>query len=904
MTTAPATASQLASSYEASVIEPAMAALWDEHQVFRPENNPKLSEDAEAFSLVIPPPNVTGTLHMGHALDSTIQDIIIRWNRMSGKRTLWLPGMDHAGIATQNVVEKQLQAGNIAGYPAGTTRHDVGKERFLELVWQWAKSRQQDIWKQFKRLGISPDWSRQRFTLDEGLCQAVRETFVRLYEAGLIYRGRYIVNWDPVNQSAISDIETEYHDEEGHLWEIAYPLKDESGHLVVATTRPETLYGDVAVAVHPEDERYRHLIGKTVVLPLANREIPIIGDSYVDAEFGTGCLKITPAHDPNDFEVAKRHNLDPLIVLDEEARIKPLDFIPNALHGLDRYEARAKTEALLEERGALVSKKDHAHRVGRAQRSGAVIEPLLSEQWFVKTKPLAEQALKALEAGEIEFIPERWTKDYLRWMTNIQDWCISRQLWWGHPIPAWYHNETKELYVGHEPPQDAENWTAETDVLDTWFSSGLWPFSTMGWPNEQAEDFQRFYPTSTLVTGFDIIFFWVARMTMMGQELTGKSPFKTVYIHGLVRDEKGQKMSKSKGNTVDPVQLIEELGCDGFRFGLMSLITYGAQDIKLAKDKLEQGRLFSNKLWNATRFTLMNLNNGPIAPALDDNLLTTIDRWILGRYEATVQEANEQLATHRFGELTQTLLSFTWYEFCDWYVEAAKAAFKDPSSPRSANTRRLLLTVLDGVLRLLHPVMPHITEALWQALPEKEDVVSICLAAYPTCADSRYHDETLESNVSYVLQVVRALRNLRQQYNVAPNKTVSAILETDNAMERQALQQEEALIRHFIPLEGFTIRATASDEEQAEQMGLNVVGETRVLVPLAGLIDLEQERKRLEKKHQELMKEQQGLYGRLSNSSFLERAPEEVVEKSRLRLNELNQQLKVLEEQIGNLGAA
>jgi valyl-tRNA synthetase len=492
----------LATSYTAANVEPEIYQFWEDNGLFQPENHPQLKEGATPFSLVIPPPNVTGTLHIGHALGNTLQDILVRWHRMQGKPTVWIPGTDHAGIATQNVLEKRLAAGQVEGFPEGTTKQSLGREAFLEQVWLWAKSCQGSIWTQFKKLGISPDWSRERFTLDAGLSKAVRETFVRLYNEGLIYRGRYIVNWDPVAQSAISDIETEYVEQEGFLWQLAYPLKEGSGHLVVATTRPETLYGDVAIAVHPEDERYKHLIGQTVILPLANREIPIVGDSYVDMAFGTGVLKITPAHDPNDFEIGRRHNLTPILVLDEQARLLPLDFIPSTLHGLERFEARKQTEALLEERGILVKKEAHTHRVGIAQRSGAVIEPLLSEQWFVRTKPLAEEALKAHETGEIRFIPERWSKDYLRWMTSIQDWCISRQLWWGHPVPAWYHNETGELYVGHEAPADAENWRPDPDVLDTWFSSGLWPFSTMGWPDTETADFKQFYPTSVLVTGF------------------------------------------------------------------------------------------------------------------------------------------------------------------------------------------------------------------------------------------------------------------------------------------------------------------------------------------------------------------------------------------------------------------
>lgn len=896
-----------ATAFNPHAIEQQWYDFWETNGLFKPEvaleahwaaKNQPVPLQPERFSIVIPPPNVTGTLHMGHALDNTIQDIFIRYHRMLGHETLWMPGTDHAGIATQAVVERKLLAGEIAPYPKGTTKADLGKETFLALVWEWAKQCQTSIFQQFRRLGISPDWSRQRFTLDAGLSDAVQKTFIDLYNQGLIYRGTYIVNWDPSSESAISDIETEYFEEEGHLWHIAYPLTDGTGEIVVATTRPETLYGDVAVAVNPHDATVASLIGKQVCVPLTGRTVPIIADEAVELDFGTGALKITPAHDPNDFAIAQRHGLEPLLIFNTKAELLPLAGIPTALHGVNRWEARTQTEQLLQAEGLLRDKKTHVHRVGKAQRSGEVIEPLLSKQWFVKTKPLAQACLQALEAGELAFVPERWTKDYLRWMTNIQDWCISRQLWWGHQIPAWYHVETKAVYVGAEPPSPQQEWVQDPDVLDTWFSSGLWPFSTMGWPNLTAPDFEKFYPTSLLVTGFDIIFFWVARMTMFGHQLTQQSPFAGVYIHGLVRDEKGQKMSKSKGNTVDPVELIETLGCDGFRFGLTSLLTYGGQDIKLSKEKLEQGKLFANKLWNASRFVMMNLTSGSIAPTLDTALLAPMDSWILSRYEHTVQEANRLLAEHRLGEYTQLLLEFVWYQFCDWYVEYAKHPMRSENTALQANTRRLLYTVLEGSLKLLHPVMPYITEELWQRLPEKQGI-SISVAAFPTVEVPQFYNLTLEADIAYLLDVVRGLRNVRQQYNVPPSKKVVVTAETQNQQEKACLQQNQVALQHFIPMEQLTI--TAQLTESPAGVAANVVGQTQLLVSLAGLIDLDQERQRLNKKREALLKDHQKLSGMMSNAGFLAKAPPAVLAKNQEQLAELTQQLKVLEAQLAGL---
>lgn len=879
--------------YNPKAVEEQVYAEWESKGLFAPEVADK---NAQPYSVVMPPPNVTGVLHMGHALDCTIQDILVRHRRMMGDKALWMPGADHAGIATQSIVERHLKA-------EGKTRYDLGREAFLDRTWDWARQCEGNIHNQFRRLGISPDWERKRFTLDEGCSQAVKKAFVSLYEQGLLYRGEYIVNWDPETQSAISDIETDYTEEESFLWHIAYSVVDSDETLVVATTRPETMYADVAIAVHPDDERYQHLIGQQVALPLTGRTIPVLGDTYVERDFGTGVLKITPAHDPNDFEVGKRHGLTPLLCLDEAGKVMMHDFIPESVRGLDRFEARPVTEALLKESGSLVKKEAHTHRVGRAQRSGAVVEPLLSKQWFVKTKPLAEQCLKALEEGEIRFIPERWTKDYLRWMTNIQDWCISRQLWWGHQIPAWYCQSCGEITVSEGEPSvcshcQSADLKQDPDVLDTWFSSGLWPFSTMGWPDESAADYQAFYPNNVLVTGFDIIFFWVARMTMMGHAFTGKTPFNTVYIHGLIRDEHGQKMSKSKGNTVDPVEAIDQYGCDGFRFALTNLITYGGQDIKLAPGVMDQGRLFTNKLWNAARFVLMNLEATDEYAGVDDqpicmDALSTMDRWILSRYNDTVQQANALLNEYKFGEYASLLYEFTWNNFCDWYVEYAKKPLR--SEDTRMNTQRILRTVLDGTLKLMHPMMPYITEAIWQQLPHISGQ-SISVSQYPQ-ADAAQIDGALNEQMVYLLEVVRALRHIRQQYKVDYKTPVDVYFEVSSGAESEWLQAGGLeLVQQFVPLNEMNV--SAQFEHLPQQTSINLVGKTRIIVPLAGLIDVEKEVKSLQKKLETLEKEQQKLTGMLGNDAFVAQAPPAVVQKNQARLDDVNQQVSVLKEQL------
>ena len=874
--------SDLPTTYDANKTEAEIYKFWEENECFKADSkSPK-----PHFSIVIPPPNVTGVLHMGHAIDETLQDILVRYHRMSGYEALWVPGTDHAGIATQNVVEKQLRA-------EGTNRHELGREKFLARTWDWANEHKSAILDQCKRLGASFDRSRERFTLDKGCSDAVKEVFVRLYEKGLIYKGSYIVNWCPRCQSAISDVETEYETEAGHLWEISYPLKDEAGAIVIATTRPETMFGDVAIAVNPTDYKYKDLVGKTVCLPLTGREIPIIADEYVDKKFGTGALKITPAHDPNDYEIGKRHGLKPIWVIDGEGKMKACAEVPAELHGLDRYEAREKIIGMLKYHNDLIRIVDHEHNVGKCQRCHTTIEPLLSEQWFVKMKPLAEPAIKAVKTGEIKFIPEKWEKNYLGWMENIRDWCISRQLWWGHQIPAYYHNVTGEMVVAKENP-DPENYTQETDVLDTWFSSGLWPFSTMGWPNTEAEDFKKFYPTSTLVTGFDIIFFWVARMITMGYEFTGKAPFSTVYIHGLIRDEKGQKMSKSKGNTVDPVTIIDKYGCDALRFTLTSMSTYGGQDIKVSDDKFEYGRNFANKIWNASRFVLMNLEGVDNQP-VDMTGLTIADKWILHRLNQTSKDVNENIKNYRIGETAHILYDFFWNEYCDWYVEIAKIQLQDET--QKANTQRVLRYVLDMSLRMLHPIMPHITEAIWQLIPQDKDTVGIIKAEFPTYK-KEFVFETENKEMELVFETIKSLRNVRQGLNI-PLFAQMDITVLASAAEKPVFEAVVPYLKRLARIESVDFKA--EDTQMPKKSASAVVGNSKIIIPLEGLINFDEEIARQNKKIEKLDKERMSLEGRLKNKNFVEKAPKELIEETRARADELNTQINAIKELIETL---
>ena len=856
--------------------------FWEDNEFFKADAKSK----KEPYSIVIPPPNVTGVLHMGHALDETLQDILVRYHRMSGYETLWVPGTDHAGIATQNVVEKQLRE-------QGISRYDLGRDKFLEKTWEWANAHKSRILDQCKRLGASFDRSRERFTFDKGCSDAVKEVFVRLYEKGLIYKGKYIVNWCPRCRSAISDVETEYATEQGHLWEISYPLKNESGAIIVATTRPETIFGDVAIAVHPDDKKYSELVGKTVVIPLTGKEIPIIADEYVDRNFGTGAVKITPAHDPNDYEVGKRHGLNPVWVIDEEGKMIACGDVPQKYHGMDRYDARKAIVGDLQYQNFLLRIRDHEHNVGKCQRCGTTIEPLLSEQWFVKMKPLAQEAIKAVKDGRIKFIPERWEKNYLGWMENIRDWCISRQLWWGHQIPAYHNKQTGEMIVAKENP-DPSVWEQETDVLDTWFSSGLWPFSTMGWPNTDSEDFKKFYPTTTLVTGFDIIFFWVARMITMGLEFTGKAPFSTVYIHGLIRDEKGQKMSKSKGNTIDPVVIIDKYGCDALRFTMTSLCTYGGQDIKISDERFEYGRNFANKIWNASRFVLMNLD-GVDNNDIDFSNLTIADKWILDKLNNVAKEVNDDIKNYRIGETAHLLYDFFWNSYCDWYVEIAKIQLQDENL--KLNTQRVLRYVLDMSLRLLHPIMPHITEKVWQLIPQQKETRAIMLAQYPVYREKlAFAKEAKEMEV--VFETISSLRNVRQSFNIPMNVNFNIQIVADKS-EKEIFEAIESYIKRMARVEAISYE----DENtvNTSKCASAVVSASKIVIPLENLIDFDKEIERQEKKIAKLEAERKSLEGRINNPKFVANAPEELVAQTKERIAEIEHQQKSISDLILSL---
>ena len=877
------TIEQMPTQYEALNVEKEIYEFWEKNCLFKADEK----SNKPPYTIVIPPPNVTGVLHMGHALDGTLQDILTRYHRMSGYEALWIPGTDHAGIATQNVVEKKLREEN-------KTRFDLGREKFLELTWKWANEHKGAILNQFKRLGASFDRSRERFTLDKGCNDAVKEVFVRLYEKGLIYKGAYIVNWCPRCCSAISDIETEYETEMGSLWEISYPLKNEAGAIVVATTRPETMFGDVAIAVNPNDYKYKDLVGKKVVMPLTGREIPIIADDYVDKSFGTGAVKITPAHDPNDYEVGKRHNLKPIWVIDENGKMKANGYVPQELHGLDRYEARKKTIEMLKVQEALLRILPHEHNVGKCQRCNTTIEPMLSEQWFVKMEPLAKRAIEAIDKGEIKFIPSRWEKNYLSWMENIRDWCISRQLWWGHQIPAYYHKETGEMVVAKENP-NPELYKQDEDVLDTWFSSGLWPFSTLNWPNTDNADFKKFYPTTTLVTGFDIIFFWVARMITMGYEFTDKAPFSTVYIHGLIRDEFGQKMSKSKGNTIDPVQIIDKYGSDALRFTLTSLNTYGGQDIKISDERFEYGRNFANKIWNASRFTLMNISDVDAEP-IDSNKLTIADKWILNKLNETAKIVNDNIKTYRFGETAHVLYEFFWNNLCDWYLEISKVQLNDEKI--SMNTKRVLKYVLDNTLRLLHPIMPHITEKIWQLIPNVKDNENDALirSDFPVYNDKLiYQKESKEMEV--VFETIKSLRNLRQSFNINVGVSIDIIVDAAKN-ELDIFKSIEAYIQRLAKVNEISYDLEKAKDKKCANC---VVANSKLIVPLDNLINFEDEIARQNKKLLKLTNEKKSLEARLNNEKFMQNAKQELIEQTKLRIDEISSQETVIKQLINNL---
>ncbi len=876
---------QLPKVYNPKEVEGKWYQFWLEKGYFHAD---EFDEKRPTYSIVIPPPNVTGSLHMGHALNATLQDILCRWKRMQGYNVLWMPGTDHAGIATQTVVERELAK-------EGKTRWDLGRERFVERVWQWKEKYGNYIVEQLKRLGCSCDWDRLRFTMDEGFSRAVREVFVRLYEEGLIYKGKYIVNWCPRCRTALSDLEVEYQEEKGHLWYIKYPLEDGSGYITVATTRPETMLGDTAVAVNPEDERYRDYIGKNVILPFVNRRIPIIADPYVDPEFGTGALKITPAHDPNDFEIGRKFNLDVVCVMNPDGTMNEL---AGKFAGMDRYEARKAIVEELESMGLLEKVEDYTHAVGHCYRCGTTIEPYVSTQWFVKMKPLAEPAIKAVEDDRTRIVPERWTKVYFEWMRNIRDWCISRQIWWGHRIPAWYCDDCGKISVSREDIDrcfhcGSANIKQDEDVLDTWFSSALWPFGTMGWPDDTPL-LRKFYPTSCLVTGFDILFFWVARMMMMGLKFMNDVPFKDVYIHALIRDEKGQKMSKTRGNVIDPIEMMDKYGTDALRFTLAILAAQG-RDIRLSEKKIEAYRNFVNKLWNAARFVLMNLD-GYKKVDLSERELSLADRWILSRLDRTVEEATRALEEYEFDEYASAIYNFTWHELCDWYIELSKNDLYGNDPERKLTVQNVLVKVFDTVLRLAHPVMPFVTEEIWNKLPEKEGE-SLCIASFPS--PEGLLDEEAERDMSFIMEVVSSIRNIKADMQIPLTKRIKALAKASDR-EKKVLAQYSLYVKSLAFLEELEV---GEDVERPPKSAMRVAGKTEVYVPLGDIIDLDKERARLERELKKVEKELERVNKKLSNKNFLEKAPAEVVEKEKAIKAELEEKKRRLEDAIKSIAA-
>ncbi|NLO89078.1 MAG: valine--tRNA ligase [Clostridia bacterium] len=872
----------LSKTYDPKAVEQKWYDFWKENEFFHAE----VEEDKEPFCIVMPPPNVTGSLHLGHALDNTIQDILIRMRRMQGYNTLWVPGTDHAGIATQTRVEEHLAK------TEGKSKHDLGREKFLERVWQWKEKYGGQITKQLALLGCSCDWERERFTMDEGCSRAVREVFVSLYKKGLIYRGNYIINWCPKCQTTISDIEVEHEERDSKLWYVRYPLRDGSGYITVATTRPETILGDTAVAVNPEDDRYASMVGKTAVLPVLGREIPIIADEYVDPSFGTGAVKITPAHDPNDFEIGRRHNLPEVTVIDQEGKMTKE---AGKYEGMDRYECREQLVRDLEEQDLLVKVEDYTHSVGCCYRCGTVIEPLVSEQWFVKMKPLAEPAIRAAVEGKVRFIPERFTKIYLNWLENINDWCISRQLWWGHRIPVWYCKECgAEMCESYDPEECTECGSKEIrqdpDVLDTWFSSALWPFSTLGWPEETAE-LKHFYPTTVLVTGRDIIFFWVARMIFMGLEFMKDVPFHEVFIHGLILDSLGRKMSKSLGNGVDPIEVIDQYGSDVLRFMLVTGNTPG-NDIRFHFERLEGTRNFANKIWNASRFALMNLGDydgggGEIEPELED-------RWLLSRYNKTVKDVTRNLENYELGEAARSIYDFIWNEFCDWYIELVKDRLHGKVSEESRKRAQFTLSfVLANTMKLLHPFMPFITEEIWQKLPHEEP--SIMVSSWPK-AESKYEDEEAEKQMELIMEVIRGIRNIRAEMNIKPSQKVNIIISAKDESGAAIIRSGMEHIKKLAGVEGTEV--VINLEEQPKKSAAAVVTGAEVFVPLEGIIDFEVEIKRLEKELAEINGELKKTDKKLSNEGFLKKAPPQVVEKEKAKKREFEEKKAALEERL------
>ncbi|MTI49556.1 MAG: valine--tRNA ligase [Firmicutes bacterium] len=851
----------LAKTYNPKDFEERLYKFWDDNGYFKADVN----KEKEPYTIMMPPPNVTGNLHMGHALNHSIQDILIRWKRMQGYEALWLPGTDHASISTEAKV-----VGKIA--EEGKTKEDLGREGFLKEAWAWTDEYHANITNQLRKLGVSCDWSKERFTLDEGLSDAVEEVFIKLHEKGLIYRGNRIINWCPDCGTALSDAEVEHEESKGNLWHIRYPVKDSDEYIVIATTRPETMLGDVAVAVNPEDESYKNLVGKTLVLPLVDREIPIIADDYVDMEFGTGAVKITPAHDPNDFEIGLRHDLEQLRIMNDDATINNKG---GKYEGLERYEARKQIIKDLEEQGFLVEIEEHDHNVGHCERCGTIIEPIISKQWFVEMKPLAEPAIQALKEGKLNFVPERFGKIYLNWLENIRDWCISRQLWWGHRLPVYYCQDCDEIIVSKEKPNkcskcNSTNLYQDPDTLDTWFSSALWPFSTLGWP-ENTEELEYFYPTDVLVTGYDIIFFWVVRMVFSGIEHMGEVPFDDVFMTGLVRDSQGRKMSKSIGNGIDPLEIIDQYGSDALRFMLITGNTPG-NDMRFHIEKVESSRNFANKLWNATRFVIMNLEDETISKEKAKKGFKEEDKWIISRSNNVIKEVTDNLGKYELGLAAQKIYDFTWNEYCDWYIEMVKPRLYGEDQEDKDVARYVLLTVLKNILKLLHPFMPYITEEIWQHLPEAEG--SLIVADWPEYTTDNNFNKS-EKAIDFVMEAVKNIRNIRAEMNVIPSKKAKVIFVTTNENVKEILE---------IGSEYFTNLASASTVEirdNKEGIGEDamsaVITNCEIYLPLDELVDIEKEIERLEKEKDKLEGELKRVNGKLSNKGFVDKAPEKVV---------------------------
>ena len=869
----------MATKYDPQAVEHGLYDEWVEKDYFKAGKD----QSKPPYSIVIPPPNVTGKLHLGHAWDTTLQDMIIRMKRMQGYDVLYLPGTDHAGIATQAKVEAKLRE-------QGISRYDLGREKFLEQTWAWKEEYADFIRSQWRKLGLGLDYSRERFTLDEGLSEAVRKVFVKMYEEGLIYRGEYIINWDPATRTALSDIEVIHKDIEGAFYHFKYPLTDGSGYLEIATTRPETMLGDTAVVVHPKDERYQHMIGKTVTLPLVGRELPILADEYVDIETGTGAMKVTPAHDPNDFEIGNRHDLERILVMNEDGTMNE-----NAgqYEGMDRFDCRKQLVEDLKKENFVIKIERHEHSVGHSERSGAVVEPYLSTQWFVNMEPLAKQSLEFQQTDDaIQFYPGRFNDTFTRWMTDIRDWCISRQLWWGHRIPAWYHNDTGEVYVGMEPPEDIDNYTQDEDVLDTWFSSALWPFSTMGWPDESSADYERYFPTNTLVTGYDIIFFWVSRMIFQSLQFTEEKPFDDVLLHGLVRAEDGRKMSKSLGNGVDPMDVIDKYGADSLRYFLATGSTPG-QDLRYSEEKVESVWNFINKIWNASRFSIMNIGDEFTIDDVDLSKEKTVaDEWILTRLNETIADVTRLSDKYEFGEVGRVLYNFIWDDFCDWYIEMSKITMNGEDEGAKQMTRSVLTYTLDNILRMLHPFMPFVTERIWQQIPH--DGESIVLASWPT-VDETLNNETSKQAMQHLVEVIVAVRQIRSEVNTPMSKEVPMIIQTKSDELKVLLQNNEHYIKRFCNPSTLTID---SNVELPDEVMSQVLTDKEVHLPLEGLINIEEEIARLSKELDKYQKELDRVNQKLNNEKFTSKAPAHIIEAERNKQQDYQAKYDAVQQRI------